>query len=87
MSLHRFFDIVVENESGDMPIDKEFILEVADRDMSTAMDRAEHLGDLFDAVVAASGLNVCSFSSELVRINSSYDDENDIHLAQLIVSH
>jgi hypothetical protein len=65
---YRFFDIVVENESGEQSIDTEFVLDVADRDTSTAVERAELIGDMLDTVVAASGLSVCSFRSETVNL-------------------
>ena len=65
---YRFFDIVVENEGNEQLIDKEFVLEVTDRDTSTAIERAELLGDMLDTVVSASGLNVCSFCSETVNL-------------------
>lgn len=63
--LCRFFDIKVENESfEEIPISQEYILDVPDHDMSTALERQEYLGKMFDIVAAASGLNVCSFSTD-----------------------
>lgn len=74
MNTHRFFDIVVENENGDeVAVDREFLLELPEHDMSTAVERQEFLGIMFDTVVAASGLNVCSFKSEPVRLNTVGD--------------
>ena len=73
MNTHRFFDIVVENEMGDMPIDREYVLDLPEHSMENAIDRQEFLGVMFDAVIAASGLNVCSFRSEPVRPNISGD--------------
>lgn len=64
----RFFDIVVENENGEQPVSGEYILDLPDHNMDTAVDRQEFLGIMFDTVVSASGLNVCSFSSEEVGI-------------------
>jgi hypothetical protein len=64
MSTHRFFDIVVENEMGDMLIDKEYVLDLPEHNMDDAVDRQEFLGIMFDSVIAASGLNICSFSSQ-----------------------
>lgn len=64
----RFFDIVVENENGEQPVSGEYILDLPDHSMDTAVDRQEFLGIMFDTVVSASGLNVCSFSSEEIGI-------------------
>ena len=61
---HRFFDIVIENEDGEKPIENEYVLDLPEHSMETAVDRQEFLGIMFDTVVSASGLNVCSFSSE-----------------------
>lgn len=63
---HRFFDIVVENETGDVRVPNEYILDLPEHTMETAVDRQEFLGIMFDTVVSVSGLNVCSFSSEEV---------------------
>lgn len=60
----RFFDIVVENETGEQPISNEYILDLPEHSNDTALDRQEFLGIMFDNIVSASGLNVCSFSSE-----------------------
>ena len=65
---HRFFDIVVENEDGEKPIENEYVLDLPEHSMETAVDRQEFLGIMFDTVVSASGLNVCSFSSEEVNV-------------------
>lgn len=62
--LHRFFDIVIENEDGEKPIENEYVLDLPEHSMETAVDRQEFLGIMFDTVVSASGLNICSFSSE-----------------------
>jgi len=65
MTKHRFYDITIENEDGsEMPSHREFLLELPDHNMETAVDRQEFLGIMFDTVIAASGLNICSFSSE-----------------------
>lgn len=64
MKTHRFYNIVVENENGDTLIPNEYVLSLPEHSMATAMDRQEFLGIMFDTVVAASGLNICSFSSE-----------------------
>jgi hypothetical protein len=64
----RFFDIVVENENGEQPVSGEYILDLPEHSTETAMDRQEFLGVMFDNIVAASGLNVCSFSSEEIEI-------------------
>lgn len=63
---HRFFDIVIENEAGETPVTNEYVLDLPEHSMETAIDRQEFLGIMFDTVVSASGLNVCSFSSEEV---------------------
>ena len=68
MSTHRFFDIVVENEMGDMPIDNEYVLDMPEHSMETPLDRQDFLGIMLDTVTAASGLNVCSFRSEPVNL-------------------
>jgi hypothetical protein len=74
MSMHRFYDIVVENEDGtEMPSHNEFLLELPEHDMGTAVERQEFLGIMFDTVTAASGLNICSFKSEPVRLNTVGD--------------
>ena len=65
---HRFFDIVVENETGEQSVSNEYVLDLPEHDMTTAVDRQEFLGILFDSVVAASGLNVCSFRSEEILV-------------------
>lgn len=61
---HRFYNLVIENETGETPIPNEYVLDLPEHTMETAVDRQEFLGIMFDTVVAASGLNVCSFSSE-----------------------
>ena len=61
---HRFFDIVIETESGDVGLDREFVLEIPEYDLSTPVDRMEYLGVLRDTVTAASGCSVTSFRSE-----------------------
>ena len=68
MSTHRFFDIVIENEMGDMPIDNEYVLDMPEHSMETPLDRQDFLGIMLDTVTAASGLNVCSFRSEPVNL-------------------
>jgi hypothetical protein len=74
MNTHRFYDIVVESEDGtEMPTQREFVLELPEHDMSSALERQEFLNIMFDTVVAASGLNVCSFRSEPVRLNTCGD--------------
>jgi len=74
MNTHRFYDIVVENEDGaEMPSHREFVLELPEHDMGTPIERQEFLGIMFDTVIAASGLNVCSFRSEPVRLNTCGD--------------
>lgn len=65
---HRFFDIVVENETGEQKVSNEYVLDLPEHTMETAVDRQEFLGILFDSVVAASGLNVCSFRSEEIMV-------------------
>lgn len=62
--LHRFYDIMIENENGEMPIPNEYVLDLPDHNMESAVDRQEFLGIMYDTLVATSGLNVCSFRSE-----------------------
>jgi hypothetical protein len=59
---YRFYDIMVENNNGDYPLNKEYTLEVQDHDMSCVLERQEHTSCMFDAIIAASGCNVCSFA-------------------------
>ena len=63
---HRFFDIVVESENGqdEIALDREFVLDIPEHDMSTPIERQEHIGVLLDTITAASGYPVCSFRSE-----------------------
>lgn len=64
---YRFFDIVVESDTADdVPVSNEYVLDLPEHSMETAIDRQEFLDIMFDTVVAASGLNICSFSSEEV---------------------
>lgn len=60
----RFFDIVAENNEVEYPVSSEFVLDLPEHSTETAVDRQEFLGMMFDSLIAASGLNVCSFSSE-----------------------
>jgi hypothetical protein len=65
--LHRFYDIVGERDDlTEFAVEKDYILDVPEHDMSTPMDRQEHLGIMFDMIVAASGHNVASFRTEAV---------------------
>jgi hypothetical protein len=64
--LHRFYDIVAEREDGEFAIEKDYILDVPEHDMSTPLDRQEHIGTMFDMIVAASGLSIYSFRTEAV---------------------
>lgn len=64
--LHRFFDIVVETDKGDVGLNREFVLEVPEHDMNLPVERMEQVGDMLDILVAASGQPVCSFRSEPV---------------------
>jgi hypothetical protein len=61
---HRFFDIVIETESGDVGLGREFVLDIPESDLSTPVDRMEYLGLMMDMITAASGCAVCSFRSE-----------------------
>jgi hypothetical protein len=62
---HRFFDIIAENADGsEISVNREFVLELPEHNMDDAVDRQEFLGIMFDSVIAASGLNICSFSSQ-----------------------
>ena len=61
---HRCYDIVVENDNGEANVSDEYVLDLPHMSLSTAMDRQEFLGIMYDTLVATSGLNVCSFRSE-----------------------
>ena len=61
---HRCYDIVVENGNGEANVPDEYVLDLPYMSLSTAMDRQEFLGIMYDTLVATSGLNVCSFRSE-----------------------
>jgi len=63
--LHRFYDIKFENEQfAEFAHDKEYVLDVPDYEMNTPLERQEYVGNMLDIIVAASGLNVCSFSTD-----------------------
>jgi hypothetical protein len=65
--LHRFYDIKIENEKfEEIALSQEYVLDVPEHDMSTPLERQEHIGQMFDILTAASGLNVCSFSTDSV---------------------
>ena len=61
---HRCYDIVVENDNGEVNVSDEYVLDLPHMSLSTAMDRQEFLGIMYDTLVATSGLNVCSFRSQ-----------------------
>jgi len=65
---YRFYDIVVEKEidGQEMRLDQDFVLDLPEHDMSSAVERQEYLSIMMDAVVAASGQNICSFSTQEV---------------------
>lgn len=68
MNQYRIYDIVAENDNGEeYHVDNEFMLYFDEHDNSTAMQRQEFVGIMFDTVVSVSGLNVCSFSSQPVN--------------------
>lgn len=63
--LHRFYDIKVENENlQEISLSEEYVLDVPEQDMSTPLDRQEYLDKMFDIITTASGLNICSFSTD-----------------------
>lgn len=63
--LHRFYDIKVENENfEEIPLTQEYVLDVPEHDMATPVERQEYLAQMLDIITAASGLNVCSFSTD-----------------------
>lgn len=67
--LQRFYDIKAENENlEEISLSQEYVLDIPTfgYDMDTAIGRQEYIGRLFDVIVAASGHNVCSFSTEAV---------------------
>jgi hypothetical protein len=65
--LHRFYDIVGERDDlTEFAVEKDYILDVPEHDMSTPIERQEYLANMFDIIVAASGHNVSSFRTEAV---------------------
>lgn len=65
--LQRFYDIKVENENfEEIPLTQEYVLDVPtfSFDMETPIARQEYIGRMLDIITAASGLNVCSFSTD-----------------------
>jgi|GEM_PF-5097236 len=65
--LHRFYDIKVENEKfEEIALSQEYVLDIPTfgYDMDTPMGRQEYVGRMLDIITAASGLNVCSFSTD-----------------------
>ncbi len=48
----RFFDIVIESvENGqEVALNREFVLDIPEHDMSTPMDRLEYIGILLDSI-------------------------------------
>ena len=73
MNMYRFYDIVVEGDNGDTSVPNEYILNMPDHSMETNMDRQEFVGLMMDILVSVSGLNVCSFRSDPVRLNTVGD--------------
>ena len=74
MQTHHFFDIMFEDENGiEKPADREYLINLPDHDMSSPMERQEFLSIMMDTLVATSGLNVSSFRSESVRLNTVGD--------------
>ena len=65
---HRFFDIVIETDNGDVGLDREFVLEIPEYDMDQPVERMEQVGAMLDVLIAASGQPVCSFRSEPVLL-------------------
>lgn len=63
--LHRFYDIRVENENfEEVALSQEYVLDVPEHSMDTPLERQEYLSQMLDIITAASGLNVCSFSTD-----------------------
>lgn len=63
--LQRFYDIKIENDNlEEVSLSQEYVIDVPEHDMSTALDRQEYLDKLFDIIASASGLNICSFSTD-----------------------
>ena len=65
--IYRFYDIVAESGESEYSLDKEFTLSIPERDLSTPVERQEHLADMFEALVSASGCEISSFSCNLVE--------------------
>lgn len=67
---HRFFDIVVETETGEIGLGSEFVLDIPEYDMDVPVERMEQVGQMLDMLVAASGQPVCSFRSEPLEFSN-----------------
>jgi hypothetical protein len=63
---HRFFDIVIETDNGDVGLGREFVLDIPEYDMDQPVERMEQVGAMLDVLVATTGQPVCSFRSEPV---------------------
>lgn len=66
--LYNFYDIVAESEDGstEFVVSNNYTLEIPEHDLSTAIERQEHLGVMLDSLTQASGVNVISFKTEKV---------------------
>lgn len=65
---YRFYDIVAERDSDfqEYAVNQEYVLDVPDHDLSTAVERQEYLGIMFETLAEASGCNISSFKCDKV---------------------
>lgn len=66
--LYNFYDIVAESEDGltEFVVSRNYTLEIPEHDLSTPIERQEHLGVMLDRLTEASGVNVLSFRTKEV---------------------
>lgn len=68
----RFYDIVIDTldqngEMGLLDIASEFRLTVPERDLTEAVERAEHIEVMMDKLSEYTGYDICSFRYEVVN--------------------
>lgn len=65
---YRFYDIVAERDSDfqEYAVNQEYVLDMPDHDLSTAVERQEYLGIMFETLTQASGYNISSFKCDEV---------------------
>jgi hypothetical protein len=65
---YRCYNIMVSDGDNAVPFSTEYTIQIPDRDMTAATERADHLGIMWDALVVASGCDVESFSYDEVNL-------------------